>query len=119
MMRRAPPPRLCEPLLLLGLISLPLLWWLLRVCAGPRRIEFRRHGLVVRHCAEGGDAVAHAVWLTLLRLAAAALSSLPPPARSGIRKTALPQQAPLVILARQTAGAPPQAGYAGQGRRTN
>ena len=51
-----------QPLVLLGLLSLPVLWWLLRLIPPrPRRIEFPADAAAVRHRAEGRDAVAHAV----------------------------------------------------------
>ena len=51
-----------QPLVLLGLLSLPVLWWLLRLIPPrPRRIAFPADAAAVRHRAEGGDAGAHAV----------------------------------------------------------
>ena len=51
-----------QPLVLLGLLSLPVLWWLLRlVPPRPRRAEARAGKAAARHPAEGRDAGAHAV----------------------------------------------------------
>ena len=51
-----------QPLVLLGLLSLPVLWWLLRlVPPRPRRIEFPADAAAVRDRAEGRNAGAHAV----------------------------------------------------------
>jgi len=53
-MIRRPPPLLAEPLLLLGLLSLPVLWWLLRVMPPrPKRIEFPPTRLLFDTRAEG------------------------------------------------------------------
>ena len=51
-----------QPLVLLGLLSLPVLWWLLRlVPPRPRRRSFAPEKAAARHPAEGRDAGAHAV----------------------------------------------------------
>ena len=51
-----------QPLVLLGLLSLPVLWWLLRLMPPrPRRIRLPADAAAVRHRAEGRDAGAHAV----------------------------------------------------------
>ena len=56
------PLAFAQPLVLLGLLSLPVLWWLLRlVPPRPRRIDFPPTRLLVRNRAEGRNAVAHAV----------------------------------------------------------
>ena len=51
-----------QPLVLLGLLSLPVLWWLLRLIPPPpRRVDFPPDAAAVRHRAEGRNAGAHAV----------------------------------------------------------
>ena len=56
------PLAFAQPLVLLGLLSLPVLWWLLRlVPPRPRRAEARAGKAAARHRAEGRDAGAHAV----------------------------------------------------------
>src|ERR1700719_1875384 len=63
-----------EPLLLLGLLSLPLLWWLLRVMPPrPRRIEFPPTRLLFDIAPKEETPSRTPWWLTALRLAAAAL----------------------------------------------
>ena len=61
-----------QPLVLLGLLSLPVLWWLLRLIPPrPRRIEFPAGPAAVRYRAQGRNARAHA----LVADAAAAFAS--------------------------------------------
>ena len=56
------PLAFAEPLLLLGLLSLPVLWWLLRVMPPrPRRDRVPADPAVVRHRAKGRNPVADAV----------------------------------------------------------
>ena len=56
------PLAFAQPLVLLGLLSLPVLWWLLRlVPPRPRRIRLPADAAAVRDRAEGRDAGAHAV----------------------------------------------------------
>ena len=63
-----------QPLLLLGLLSLPVLWWLLRVMPPrPRRIEFPPTRLLFDIRPKEETPSRTPWWLTLLRLAAAAL----------------------------------------------
>jgi Domain of unknown function (DUF4159)/Aerotolerance regulator N-terminal len=63
-----------EPLLLLGLLSLPVLWWLLRVMPPrPRRIEFPPTRLLFDIAPKEETPSRTPWWLTALRLAAAAL----------------------------------------------
>lgn len=68
------PLSFAEPLLLLGLVSLPVLWWLLRVMPPrPRRIDFPPTRLLFE-IAPKEETPSHTPWwLTLLRLLAAAL----------------------------------------------
>jgi hypothetical protein len=68
------PLSFAEPLMLLGLVSLPLLWWLLRVMPPrPRRIEFPPTRLLFDIAPKEETPSRTPWWLTLLRLAAAAL----------------------------------------------
>ena len=68
------PLSFAEPLLLLGLLSLPLLWWLLRVMPPrPRRVEFPPTRLLFDITPREETPSRTPWWLTALRLAAAAL----------------------------------------------
>jgi hypothetical protein len=68
------PLSFAEPLLLLGFLSLPLLWWLLRVMPPrPRRIEFPPTRLLFDIAPREETPSRTPWWLTALRLAAAAL----------------------------------------------
>ncbi len=68
------PLSFAEPLLLAGLLSLPLLWWLLRVMPPrPRRIEFPPTKLLFDIAPKEETPSRTPWWLTALRLAAAAL----------------------------------------------
>jgi hypothetical protein len=63
-----------EPLLLAGLLALPLLWWVLRVMPPrPRRIEFPPTRLLFDIAPREETPSRTPWWLTALRLAAAAL----------------------------------------------
>ena len=78
-----------QPLVLLGLLSLPVLWWILRLIPPrPRRDRVSADAAVVRHQAEGRHAGPHAV---VADVAAARCwrrsSSSPPPVRCGIRRS--------------------------------
>jgi hypothetical protein len=68
------PLSFAEPALLLGLLSLPVLWWLLRVMPPrPRRIEFPPTRLLFDIAPKEETPSRTPWWLTALRLAAAAL----------------------------------------------
>jgi Domain of unknown function (DUF4159)/Aerotolerance regulator N-terminal len=68
------PLSFAEPALLLGLLSLPVLWWLLRVMPPrPRRIEFPPTRLLFDITPREETPSRTPWWLTALRLAAAAL----------------------------------------------
>jgi hypothetical protein len=68
------PLSFAEPVLLLGLLSLPLLWWLLRVMPPrPRRIEFPPTRLLFDIAPKEETPSRTPWWLTVLRLLAAAL----------------------------------------------
>src|SRR5258708_33837273 len=90
-----------EPLLLLGLLSLPVLWWLLRVMPPrPRRIDFPPTRLLFDIAPREEPPSRTPWWLTALRLLAAALAILaaagpiwnPQTGAAGASKT------PLVLL---------------------
>ncbi len=68
------PLSFAEPALLLGLLSLPVLWWLLRVMPPrPRRIEFPPTRLLFDIAPKEETPSRTPWWLTALRLMAAAL----------------------------------------------
>ncbi|HTB00630.1 MAG TPA: DUF4159 domain-containing protein [Bradyrhizobium sp.] len=68
------PLSFAEPMLLLGLLSLPVLWWVLRVMPPrPRRIEFPPTRLLFDIAPKEETPARTPWWLTALRLAAAAL----------------------------------------------
>src|SRR5271169_2584528 len=63
-----------EPLVLIGLLTLPVLWWLLRlVPPRPRRIEFPPTRLLLEIAPQEETPARTPWWLTLIRLALAAL----------------------------------------------
>ena len=63
-----------EPLMLVGLVALPVLWWLLRLIPPrPRRIEFPPTRLLFDIVPSEETPARTPWWLTLLRLALAAL----------------------------------------------
>src|SRR5712672_3709638 len=71
------PLSFAEPVLLLGLLSLPALWWLLRVMPPrPRRIEFPPTRLLFDIAPKEETPSRTPWWLTALRLLAAALMIL-------------------------------------------
>ena len=73
-MMSALPLSFLQPLMLLGLLSLPLLWWLLRVMPPrPRRVDFPPTRLLFDIAAKEETPSRTPWWLTALRLAAAAL----------------------------------------------
>lgn len=68
------PLTFAEPFLLLGLLTLPVLWWLLRVMPPrPRRIEFPPTKLLFEIAPKEETPSRTPWWLTLIRLTAAAL----------------------------------------------
>jgi len=94
------PLTFAEPFLLLGLLSLPVLWWLLRVMPPrPRRIEFPPTRLLL-DIAPKEETPSHTPWwLTALRLAAATLVILAAAGPIWNPHTGLAgNSAPLVIL---------------------
>jgi hypothetical protein len=89
-----------EPLMLLGLLSLPALWWLLRVMPPrPRRIEFPPTRLLFDISPREETPSRTPWWLTALRLIAAALIILVAAGPVWNPQTGLAgSNAPLVIL---------------------
>src|SRR5579863_4166285 len=68
------PLAFAEPLVLLGLASLPILWWLLRLIPPrPRRIDFPPTRMLFDIAPKEETPARTPWWLTLLRLALAAL----------------------------------------------
>jgi hypothetical protein len=94
------PLSFAEPLMLLGLVSLPFLWWLLRVMPPrPRRIEFPPTRLLFDIAPKEETPSRTPWWLTLLRLAAAALIILAAAGPIWNPQTGLGgSKAPLMIL---------------------
>ncbi|MDB5656910.1 MAG: LytTR family transcriptional regulator, partial [Tardiphaga sp.] len=73
-MMAALPLAFAEPLLLLGLLSLPVLWWMLRVMPPrPQRVAFPPTRLLFEIAPKEETPSRSPWWLTLLRLLAAAL----------------------------------------------
>jgi hypothetical protein len=73
-MMAAFPLAFAQPLLLLGLVSLPVLWWLLRVMPPrPQRVSFPPTRLLFEIAPKEETPSRSPWWLTLLRLLAAAL----------------------------------------------
>jgi Domain of unknown function (DUF4159)/Aerotolerance regulator N-terminal len=94
------PLSFAEPLLLLGLLSLPVLWWLLRVMPPrPKRIEFPPTRLLFDIAPKEETPSRTPWWLTALRLAAAALVILAAAGPIWNPQTGLAgSKAPLLIL---------------------
>src|SRR5260221_11052551 len=94
------PLSFAEPVLLLGLLSLPVLWWLLRVMPPrPRRIEFPPTRLLFDIAPKEETPSRTPWWLTALRLLAAALVILAAAGPIWNPQTGLAgSSAPLVIL---------------------
>jgi hypothetical protein len=94
------PLSFAEPMLLLGLFSLPVLWWLLRVMPPrPRRIEFPPTRLLFDIAPRDETPSRTPWWLTALRLAAATLVILAAAGPIWNPQTGLAgSKAPLVIL---------------------
>jgi len=94
------PLSFAEPLLLLGLLSLPVLWWLLRVMPPrPRRIEFPPTRLLFDIAPKEETPSRTPWWLTALRLLAAALVIIAAAGPIWNPQTgALGSSSPLVIL---------------------
>src|SRR5262249_11226802 len=68
-----------QPLVLLGLLSLPVLWWLLRLIPPqPRRIAFPPTRLLLDIAPAADTPQRTPSWLTLLRLTLAALAVIGP-----------------------------------------
>ena len=94
------PLTFAEPFLLLGLLSLPVLWWMLRVMPPrPKRIEFPPTRLLFEIKPKEETPSRTPWWLTLLRLTAAALVILAAAGPIWNPQTGVGgSKAPLVIL---------------------
>jgi Domain of unknown function (DUF4159)/Aerotolerance regulator N-terminal len=94
------PLSFAEPILLLGLLSLPVLWWVLRVMPPrPRRVEFPPTRLLFDIAPKEETPSRTPWWLTALRLMAAALVIIAAAGPIWNPRTALAgSRAPLVIL---------------------
>src|SRR6202022_367152 len=94
------PLSFAEPFLLLGLLSLPVLWWLLRVMPPrPRRVEFPPTRLLFDIAPKEETPSRTPWWLTALRLLAAALGIIAAAGPVWNPQTGLAgSSAPLVIL---------------------
>jgi Domain of unknown function (DUF4159)/Aerotolerance regulator N-terminal len=94
------PLSFAEPFLLLGLLSLPVLWWLLRVMPPrPRRVEFPPTRLLFDIAPREETPSRTPWWLTALRLLAAALVILAAAGPIWNPQTGIAgSSAPLVIL---------------------
>jgi Domain of unknown function (DUF4159)/Aerotolerance regulator N-terminal len=94
------PLSFAEPILLLGLLSLPVLWWLLRVMPPrPRRVEFPPTRLLFDIAPKEETPSRTPWWLTALRLMAAALVILAAAGPIWNPQTGLAgSSAPLMIL---------------------
>jgi hypothetical protein len=95
------PLSFAEPMLLLGLLSLPVLWWVLRVMPPrPRRLEFPPTRLLFDIAPREETPARTPWWLTALRLMAAALVILAAagPVWNPQTGLAAATRAPLVIL---------------------
>ena len=94
------PLSFAEPVLLLGLLSLPMLWWLLRVMPPrPRRVEFPPTRLLFDIAPKEETPSRTPWWLTAIRLLAAALIILAAAGPIWNPQTGVAgSRAPLVIL---------------------
>ncbi len=113
------PLSFAEPLLLLGLLSLPVLWWLLRVMPPrPRRIEFPPTRLLFDIAPKEETPSRTPWWLTAIRLAAAALIILAAAGPIWNPQTGLAgNSSPLVLLLDDGWSAASSWDVTGQGRR--
>jgi hypothetical protein len=83
-----------QPLVLLGLLSLPVLWWLLRLIPPrPRRLNFPPARLLFDIVPKEETPARTPWWLTALRLALTALVIFAAAGRSGILRSR-PRAAP-------------------------
>jgi hypothetical protein len=90
-----------SPLLLAGLLALPVIWWLLRtIPPRPRRLEFPPTRILIGIDSDDKTPAQTPWWLTLLRMAAAALLilALAEPVLNPNRTAALPGSGPLVLV---------------------
>jgi Domain of unknown function (DUF4159)/Aerotolerance regulator N-terminal len=90
-----------SPMLLTGLLALPVIWWLLRtIPPRPRRLEFPPTRILVGIESADKTPAQTPWWLTLLRMAAAALVilALAEPVLNPNRATALTGSGPVVLV---------------------
>ena len=88
------PVGFAEPFVLIGLLTLPVLWWLLRLIPPrPRRIDFPPTRLLLEIAPREETPARTPWWLTLLRLALAALVII-----AGVLATTLAQTQVLARL---------------------
>jgi Domain of unknown function (DUF4159)/Aerotolerance regulator N-terminal len=90
-----------SPMLLTGLLALPVIWWLLRtIPPRPRRLEFPPTRILVGIESREKTPAQTPWWLTLLRMAAAALIilALAEPVLNPDRATALSGTGPVVLV---------------------
>lgn len=90
-----------NPLLLLGMLSLPVIWWLLRtVPPAPRRVAFPATRILVGLENQEKQSDTTPWWLMLIRLLAAALLilALAEPVFNPTRKAAVTGTGPVVIV---------------------
>ncbi len=94
------PLAFAQPLLLAGLLALPVLWWLLRVTPPrPRRVDFPPTRLLLDIAPKEETPSRTPWWLTALRLLAAALVILAAAGPTWNPQTgAAPSSGPLVLL---------------------
>jgi hypothetical protein len=105
------PLSFAEPWLLAGLLSLPALWWLLRVMPPrPRRVDFPPTRLLFDIAPKEETPSRSPWWLTLLRLLAAALVILAAAGPIWIRAKACRAPVPRWCCCSTTAGAQPPIG---------
>src|SRR5690606_30774896 len=90
-----------SPLLLAGLLALPLIWWLLRaIPPRPQRIAFPPTRILVGIENRERTPAKTPWWLTLIRMAAAAavILALAEPVLNPSRETALAGSGPVVLV---------------------
>ena len=106
------PLSFAEPLLLLGLLSLPVLWWLLRVMPPrPRRVEFPPTRLLFDIAPKEETPSRTPWWLTALRLLAAALVILAAAGPVWNPQTGLAGKTTPLLILWGTRGNPPTQEY--------
>lgn len=114
------PLSFAEPWLLMGLLSLPALWWLLRVMPPrPRRIDFPPTRLLFDIAPKEETPSRTPWWLTLLRLLAAALVILAAAGPTWNPSEGVTRSSAPLCCCSTTAGAPRPIGRLASEPRTN